>query len=246
MSNRLHLIAEAATPDNAREPGDQTGIELRARFFAPDKRGWVEIYRCTDDDMREKIARFMEEAVSNGQIGYSSNTNASGRNSLFRELEAHENILAKVEPCNCDCSSLVAQAVRLATGIWFDDGKFESPIVSQYLKYKDTPIVSGVRDFSQYLDDSIPYEDGYIRKINGIHPGLFEVITRSYADAFADDSLLQRGDIIRTESLPELFVRTYKALAPKDLPEGQIDPDALAKATALVNDGRDAHIAVYI
>lgn len=75
------------------------------------KKGWV-IIRAKDGATAVRIASNMKAACNNANIGYSQ----SDRYGIIRN-----GINAKI-PTNCDCSSLVRQCIKEATGI--DPGDF--------------------------------------------------------------------------------------------------------------------------
>ena len=117
MSDTLNLIAQASYNEEGGLSkglqGDQNGIELNARqwFSYP----WKFIYRARDEETREKIADFMEKAISNGFIGYDS---GEKRRTLFLRLQENGYNIEEINTaCACDCASLVYCAVYGATGI---------------------------------------------------------------------------------------------------------------------------------
>jgi hypothetical protein len=94
--------------------GDQTGIELRARQWYAGSAGWGKVYHFRDSAVREKVAHFAELAVLNGWIGYDQN----GRSTSETELKkVGYSISAVHTPCEMDCSMLVYEAVKHATGV---------------------------------------------------------------------------------------------------------------------------------
>lgn len=88
--------------------GNQTGFELHCRTWRDWP--WTHVYRAVDPEVAEKIAFFMEKAVTNGFIGYDSNSNA--RDTLFKKLLTNGFKVDEVnDAVECDCSSLVYSAL---------------------------------------------------------------------------------------------------------------------------------------
>lgn len=76
---------------------------------------WTHVFRAKDPAKREIIASTLEKAVANYCIGYSQNNGDSPRTTLWDYAQIQGWDVAKVNKvCNCDCSSLVAVAVRCA------------------------------------------------------------------------------------------------------------------------------------
>lgn len=153
MSNTAYLIAQA----NANEVGetlygahgDQKGFELNARqwYSYP----WDHIYRAKNEADREKIALFMERAVSNGFVGYDTNKNK--RDTLFTALTSQntsqeitiDGMAELNENCSTDCSALGFCAVYAVTHIPFsheDSDVNYCPRVRHYEPYMTQPNVT--------------------------------------------------------------------------------------------------------
>ena len=89
--------------------GDQTKKEVMTQSFASGGR-WEYVIRPKSETVAKKIAYAMKQACANDNIGYSQTDRAS-----LSQLAAKVNYdLAKVGPCNCDCSSLVSVCVNAA------------------------------------------------------------------------------------------------------------------------------------
>lgn len=91
--------------------GDQTGQEVSEQAFYVHSKGWV-ILRAKNAAYRTKLAERMKAACNNPHIGYDQNQ----RTSL-----AKYGINTTVN-CECDCSALVRQCIKEATGV--DIGNF--------------------------------------------------------------------------------------------------------------------------
>ncbi len=92
--------------------GDQDGKEVAVRGWY--NRSWNKLLRAKKAAVREKIAKAMEAACANDKIGYDQ----SQRTTLYKLCRANNfNISAINEPCETDCSALVAVCVN-AAGIY--------------------------------------------------------------------------------------------------------------------------------
>lgn len=82
--------------------GDQTKVEVYITKWY--NRPWNVILRAKDDMVREKIAKAMEMACNNNDIGYSQGT----RNTLWNNVKANKFDPSKTtKAVNTDCSALV-------------------------------------------------------------------------------------------------------------------------------------------
>lgn len=92
--------------------GDQDGKEVAIRGWY--NRPWNKLLRAKKAVVREKIATAMETACANDKIGYDQGQ----RTTLYKICRANGfNISAINEPCETDCSALVAVCVN-AAGIY--------------------------------------------------------------------------------------------------------------------------------
>ena len=92
--------------------GDQTGKEVCIRNWYLNSKGWV-VLRCKDASKREKIAKAMELACANPDIGYDQYQ----RDTLWNNIKTHGwdpgKTTKKVET---DCSALVRVCIAYAYG----------------------------------------------------------------------------------------------------------------------------------
>ena len=89
--------------------GDQDGQEVAIRSWY--NRPWNKILRAKNSDVAEKIAKAMEEACKNDNVGYDQYE----RTTLYELCKANDwNIKAVNNPCETDCSALVAVCVNAA------------------------------------------------------------------------------------------------------------------------------------
>ena len=106
-------IGHASSDENNKarggRAGDQTGRELVIQDWY--KREWSAVFRAKDSKIAEKIAKTMEQACANNNIGYDQGQ----RTTLYEYAEKCNFNLSKiVKKCECDCSSLVAVCVNAA------------------------------------------------------------------------------------------------------------------------------------
>jgi hypothetical protein len=88
--------------------GDQTKKEVCTRTWY--NKPWTSVIRPKDSTVAERIAKAMEQACANNNIGYDQ----SQRTTLYTQAKAANWDLSKVGKCECDCSSLVAVCVNAA------------------------------------------------------------------------------------------------------------------------------------
>lgn len=83
--------------------GDQTGVEVSKQNWYKHKKGWI-VIRPKSETAREKIAKDMEYACANANIGYDQSQNYT----LFNVAKKVGFDCSKVtEKCETDCSRLV-------------------------------------------------------------------------------------------------------------------------------------------
>lgn len=147
-------IGHASIDENGRASGgaagDQTGREVCTRTWY--KKGWICVIRPKRKEAAEKIAKAMEQACANNNIGYDQGQ----RTTLFTQAKACGWNLSKITvPCETDCSALVAVCVNAAgiavskdiyTGneksALCNTGEFEALTASKYLN-SDTYLKRG-------------------------------------------------------------------------------------------------------
>lgn len=89
--------------------GDQTGKEVCTRSWY--NKPWTAVIRPKNSSQAEKIAKAMEQACANNNIGYGQ----SNRTTLYNAAKAKNwNISAITTKCNTDCSALVSVCVNAA------------------------------------------------------------------------------------------------------------------------------------
>ena len=89
--------------------GDQTKKEVYTRSWY--SHPWTSVIRPKDSTVAERIAKAMEQACANDNIGYDQYQ----RTTLYTQAKAKNWDLSKITTaCECDCSSLVAVCVNAA------------------------------------------------------------------------------------------------------------------------------------
>lgn len=89
--------------------GDQTGKEVYKRTWY--SKPWHTVFRPKSPEIAEKIAKAMEQACANNNIGYDQNQ----RTTLYTLAKAKNWDISKVaEKCETDCSALVAVCCNAA------------------------------------------------------------------------------------------------------------------------------------
>lgn len=89
--------------------GDQTKKEVYSRTWY--SKPWHTVFRPKSSDVAEKIAKAMEQACANNNIGYDQYQ----RTTLFTKAKAEKWDISKItEKCETDCSALVAVCCNAA------------------------------------------------------------------------------------------------------------------------------------
>lgn len=143
--NMAVKIGHASIDENGKgrggKAGDQTGREVYTRDWY--NKPWNKVIRANDSEVAEKMAKAMEAACANDNIGYDMNE----RTTLFTEAKKHNFDISKVNvKCETDCSALIAvcanaAGIKISKDIWtgneadaFDNTKkFEVLEESKYL-----------------------------------------------------------------------------------------------------------------
>ena len=90
--------------------GDQNGKEVSTQAWYKHSKGW-RVLRCKNADKAEKIARAMQAACDNANIGYDQYQ----RDSLYNAAKGVDFDPARVDtPCETDCSALVRVCLAYA------------------------------------------------------------------------------------------------------------------------------------
>lgn len=129
--------------------GDQTKKEVCTRGWYKHSKGW-RAFRAKDSAVAEKIAKCMEMACANDNIGYDQHQ----RNTLYNEAKQYNFDVSKVtKPVETDCSALVRVCCAYA-GVMIDN--FRTPTEPSYL------LKSGA--FIELTDSKYTTDDDYLKR----------------------------------------------------------------------------------
>lgn len=104
-----HASIDENNKANNGKAGDQTAKEVCTRNWY--SKPWTSVIRPKDSAHAEKIAKAMEQACANDNIGYDQYQ----RTTLYTQAKALNWDISKITTaCECDCSSLVAVCVNAA------------------------------------------------------------------------------------------------------------------------------------
>jgi hypothetical protein len=104
-----HASIDENQKANGGSAGDQTKKEVCTRSWY--SKPWTSVIRPKDSNVAEKIAKAMEQACANDNIGYDQNQ----RTTLYTQAKAMNWDISKITTkCECDCSSLVAVCANAA------------------------------------------------------------------------------------------------------------------------------------
>ena len=106
-----HAHSDENNKSKGGKAGDQTAREVLVQDWYVYKNGWSAVFRAKDTKIAENIAKAMEQACANNNIGYDQGQ----RTTLFEQAQKCDWNISKIaEKCECDCSSLVAVCVNAA------------------------------------------------------------------------------------------------------------------------------------
>lgn len=105
-------IGHARSSEGNTDPGDKNGNEVKTcNWYYKDSKPWTAVIRPNNPSHANKIAKTMEKACANKNIGYSQDR----RTTLYSKAEDVNWNLSKINTkCDADCSSLVAVCVNAA------------------------------------------------------------------------------------------------------------------------------------
>ena len=174
------------------KPGDQTGKELRKQEWYLRDKGWKGVFRWKDEALAELSAKYVSECVDSVHVGYSQSGESDGRESLDREAAKMKyDIDCLVVDVNCDCSSLIASAVR-AVGGKVDRGMYTGNEEEQlnksglFIEYKS-------KDYTDSPDKlkvgDILWGDGHTAMVTEVQGAKTEAKPKETDDKFSKDCL---------------------------------------------------------
>jgi hypothetical protein len=106
-------LAQASKDENGRyadgKAGNQTGSELNIRAWY--NRPWDTVLRPISVDLGKQIAHVAQILVKNNRIGYDQHQRTTAYDQCSK-INWDINKINKIEPCECDCSSLIAVILK--------------------------------------------------------------------------------------------------------------------------------------
>ena len=129
--------------------GDQNGKEVSTQAWYRHKKGW-RVLRCKSADKADKIARAMQAACDNANIGYDQYQ----RDTLYNLAKTVDFDPGKVKtPCETDCSALVRVCLAYA-GIMVEN--FRTP--------NEASILLRSGEFIELKESRYTDQSGYLRR----------------------------------------------------------------------------------
>ena len=106
-------LAQASKDENGRytdgKAGNQTGSELNIRAWY--NRPWDTVLRPISVDLGKQIAHVAQILVKNNRIGYDQHQRTTAYDQCSK-INWDINRINEIEPCECDCSSLIAVILK--------------------------------------------------------------------------------------------------------------------------------------
>ena len=142
-----HASIDERGKANSGVAGDQTGKEVYKRTWY--SKPWHTVFRPKSDTIAEKIAKAMEQACANDNVGYDQ----SQRTTLYTQAKAKGWDISKVTTkCETDCSALVAvccnaAGVTVSKDMYTGNEKSVLTATGKFTVYTDSKYVGG----SDYL-----------------------------------------------------------------------------------------------
>lgn len=197
-------IGHAHSDENGRASGgaagDQTSREVVIQDWYLRPGGWTIIFRPKDSKTAEKIAKAMEQACANNNIGYDQGQ----RTTLYTKAKELKWDLSKiVDKCECDCSSLVSVCLNTA-GIPVNKNMYTG---SQKILLEATGKFKVLTDV-KYLTKSDYLKRGDIL----LGPGHTAIVLSDGAKVAASGD---KPDVDVAKSFSKSFAGTYRVIASK-------------------------------
>lgn len=145
-----HAVMDENGSISGPETGDQTGKEVTtASWYAKNSKGvgWAYYLECNDDDLRKKLAEFVEAACNNPGVGYSQ----PNRKGLYRAIKNGASVESAVG--DVDCTSLIFTALitsGLSVTIGYSGNMYR--------------ILMATGKFTAYTDANHLESDQYVRR----------------------------------------------------------------------------------
>lgn len=129
--------------------GDQTGKEVYKRTWY--SKPWHTVFRAKSPEIAEKIAKAMEQACANNNIGYDQYQ----RTTLFELAKAKKWDISKVDKkCETDCSALVAVCCN-AAGVAVSKDMYTG---------NESAVLKGTGKFNSYIDSIYTGSSSYLKR----------------------------------------------------------------------------------
>lgn len=144
-----HFVSDENGRAHGGKPGDQTGREGRFQAWykkGSNGKGWQDVFRAKDKEIRKKIAQNMIELVENPHIGY----NQDKRLTLDKEAKKVNYDFKKIAvDCDTDCSQSTAECM-IGAGI---------PISPDMYTGNEKQLIEKTGKFKTYDDKSYTQSD---------------------------------------------------------------------------------------
>ena len=144
-----HFVSDENGHSKGGKPGDQTGKEGRFQAWyekGSNGKGWQDVFRAKDKEIRKKIAQNMIELVENPHIGY----NQDKRLTLDKEAQKVNYDFKKITvDCDTDCSQSTAECI-IGAGI---------PISPDMYTGNEKQLIEKTGKFKTYDDKSYTQSD---------------------------------------------------------------------------------------
>ena len=144
-----HFVSDENGRSKGGKPGDQTGREGRFQAWyekGSNGKGWQDVFRAKDKEIRKKIAQNMIELVENPHIGY----NQDKRLTLDKEAKKVNYDFKKITvDCDTDCSQSTAECI-IGAGI---------PISPDMYTGNEKQLIEKTGKFKTYDDKSYTNSD---------------------------------------------------------------------------------------
>lgn len=197
-------IGHAHSDENGRASGgiagDQSSREVIVQDWYLRSSGWTIVFRAKDNKTAEKVAKAMEQACANNNIGYDQGQ----RTTLYAKAKELKWDLSKIkDKCECDCSSLVAVCIN-AAGISVNKNMYTG---SQKILLEATGKFSVLTD-KKYLTKSEHLKRGDIL----LGPGHTAIVL---SDGLSASNNIEKITTDSAKSFKNSFAGTYKVAASK-------------------------------
>ena len=144
-----HASIDERGKANSGAAGDQTGKEVYKRTWY--SKPWHTVFRAKSPEIAEKIAKAMEQACANNNIGYDQYQ----RTTLFELAKAKKWNISKVDKkCETDCSALVAVCCN-AAGIAVSKDMYTG---------NEAAVLKGTGKFNSFIDSVYTKSSSYLKR----------------------------------------------------------------------------------